>query len=96
MMTKTGAVEFEDGIFSDDKLRTGVAMQLVFVNLALRYVTGTEVALVLLLQSALAPVAVFLGTGIAPTEWTVIGGAMLILTLLTHELISLKARRRGS
>ena len=30
MMTKTGAVEFEDGIFSDDKLRTGVAMQLVF------------------------------------------------------------------
>ena len=30
LMTKTGMVEFEDGIFSDDKLRTGVAMQLVF------------------------------------------------------------------
>jgi len=70
-----------------------VSLQLVFVNVALRYITGTEVALVLLLQSALSPVAVFFGLGEAPTVWTMVGGAMLLATLMAHEAIGLRARR---
>jgi drug/metabolite transporter (DMT)-like permease len=60
----------------------------ICLTLALRSLSGTEVALVLLLQIVLAPTLVFLGTGEAPSMWTVAGGILLIMVLAAHELPS--------
>ena len=58
--------------------------------------TGTEVALVLLLQVPLSPLLVYLGVGEAPTVWVIIGGGLLLLVLLSHEVLGMMATARAA
>ena len=76
------------GLAALDALALASAM--VLQNLALRSISGTEVALVLLLQVALGPLYVYLGLGEAPTPWTMVGGSILLIVLVAHELASLR------
>lgn len=63
-----------------------IATAVVLQNLALRKISGTSVALVVLLQVGLAPLFVYLGIGIAPDVWTIVGGTLLLSVLAGHEL----------
>lgn len=71
---------------------TLLAGAFVLQNLALREISGTEVALVLLLQVGLGPLYVYLGIGEVPSLWTMIGGTLLLVVLAAHELAGLLAR----
>tara|TARA_B100000287_G_C20326333_1_gene659892 strand:- start:68 stop:712 length:645 start_codon:yes stop_codon:yes gene_type:complete len=58
-----------------------------------RFISSTEVALLVLLESVLAPVLVWLVVGEYPGEWTLYGGAIVLLSLLVSNAISLYRER---
>lgn len=56
--------------------------------LAPRSLTSAEVALILLGETIFGPLWVWYGYGEQPETWTLMGGALLLLTLIGHELAS--------
>ena len=66
-----------------------VAIFYVGFTLAPRYITGAEVALILLMETVCGPLWVFLRFGDAPTMWTLVGGAILVTALAVHELLGM-------
>ena len=50
------------------------------------HVSGSECALIGLLENILAPLWVFARFGDVPSAWTVAGGALLLATLIGHEV----------
>ena len=53
-----------------------------------RYVTGGEVAMIMMLEDVLGPLWVYLRFGDVPSSWVVAGGVLLLCTLTGHELAS--------
>ena len=51
-----------------------------------KHVSGSECALIGLLENILAPLWVFARFGDVPSAWTVAGGALLLATLIGHEV----------
>ena len=75
----------------------GVLLAICLTNLLIlapRHISSAEVALILLGETILSPLWVYLGVGEAPTVWTLGGGALLIATLFMHELAALREARR--
>jgi len=69
----------------------GIALYNTALVLCPRFITGAECALVLLGETVLGPVWVFFAFGDAPDPFTVYGGALLLLTLLVHEVAGMRA-----
>jgi drug/metabolite transporter (DMT)-like permease len=61
-----------------------------------RYIPAAEVGLLLLLESVLGPVWVWLALGEAPGGYTLVGGAIVLSTLALNTLWALKQRRYRS
>ena len=57
-----------------------------------RYVTGGEVAMIMMLEDVLGPLWVYLRFGDVPSSWVVAGGVLLLCTLTWHELASRRPR----
>ena len=74
----------------------GLALGYVMLSHAPRLVTGAEVALALQLQVVLSPLLVYLGLGVAPSAWTIVGGCLLLTTLGVHELMAARHGRRAT
>ena len=55
--------------------------------IAPRYITGGEVALVMLLEVVLGPLWVHVRFGDVPSSWTVAGGVVLLTSLAVHESV---------
>lgn len=58
-----------------------------------RYITSAEVALLILLESVLAPLLVWLVLGENPGVWALIGGAVVIGALAVSNMVVLMRRR---
>jgi drug/metabolite transporter (DMT)-like permease len=73
-----------------------VVMPIAFFCLATgpRYISGPEVAMFYLLETVLAPVWVWLIFSEVPTRASMIGGAILIATLVAHSVWQLAEGRR--
>ena len=54
-----------------------------------RYISSAEVALVVLLESVLAPILVWLAIGESPGPWAVVGGTVVVGALLVSNIYSL-------
>lgn len=70
----------------------GVMVGIVFIaiTIAPRLITGSEVALVLLLEVLLAPLWVYWAyRSERPSVWTLVGGLLLVGVLALHELVPL-------
>ena len=59
-----------------------------------RYISSTEVSLLVLLESVLAPILVWAVIGEFPGHWALIGGAVVIGALLVSNLIALRTNLR--
>jgi drug/metabolite transporter (DMT)-like permease len=59
-----------------------------------RYLSSAEVSLLILLESALAPLLVWFAIGEDPGPWALVGGAMVIGVLLVSNLVMLAQVRR--
>ena len=64
------------------------------MTLGPRYLAAPEVALILLLETVLGPVWVWLVIHEAPSPWALMGGAIVVITLFVHTLAGLRAERR--
>ena len=56
-----------------------------------KHVSGSECALIGLLENILAPLWVFARFGDVPSAWTVAGGALLLATLIGHEVAAARS-----
>ena len=63
--------------------------------LAPRYASTAEVGLINPLEAVFGPMFVFLAVGEAPSRWTLIGGALLIVSLVGHELWGCRYAKPG-
>ena len=54
--------------------------------LAPRYASSAEVGLLNPLEAVFGPIFVYAAVGEAPSRWTLIGGALLMSTLIGHEV----------
>ena len=76
----------------------GVFIAISSIGLALgpRYIPSAEVALLLLLESVLAPLLVWYALGEDPGPYTLLGGAVVIGALaVSNAVLLLRARRTG-
>jgi len=67
-----------------------VAIPFVLVTLAPRYITAAEVNLFFLLETILGPIWVWLVIKEQPSIETIVGGVVIIATIATHSIFSLK------
>ena len=61
-----------------------------FLSLGPRYITAAEVSLILLLEAVLAPLLVWYFLGENPGKWALLGGAIVLGTLLVSNIIGLR------
>jgi drug/metabolite transporter (DMT)-like permease len=57
-----------------------------------RYISSAEVALLILLESVLAPLLVWIIVGEQPGFWTLVGGALVLGVLCVSNLVALQRR----
>ena len=67
-----------------------VAIPFVLVTIAPRFITAAEVNLFFLLETIIGPIWVWLVIKEQPTPETIIGGAIIVLTIATHSFLKLK------
>ena len=67
-----------------------VAIPFVLITLAPRYISAAEVNLFFLLATILGPIWVWLVIKEQPSTETIIGGIVIIATIATHSILSLK------
>eukprot|EP00316_Scyphosphaera_apsteinii_P016156 CAMPEP_0119303842 /NCGR_PEP_ID=MMETSP1333-20130426/5214_1 /TAXON_ID=418940 /ORGANISM="Scyphosphaera apsteinii, Strain RCC1455" /LENGTH=387 /DNA_ID=CAMNT_0007306613 /DNA_START=39 /DNA_END=1202 /DNA_ORIENTATION=+ len=62
---------------------------------ASKHITGTDLALIQLLEDMLDPVIVYLfGFSDAPTTWTIVGGSILLCSVCAHEVLMAYTTRK--
>lgn len=61
------------------------------VAIAPRYITGAEVGLVMLAETVGGPLWMLVGFGEVPSSWTLAAAALLMGTLVVHEIVSMRA-----
>ncbi|EAP78317.1 DMT family transporter [Roseovarius nubinhibens] len=71
-----------------------IAIATCLLTLGPRYITSAEVALLILLESVLAPLLVWAVVGEDPGRWAIVGGAVVIGALVVSNMVAL-SRRRG-
>lgn len=71
-----------------------IAVATCFLTLGPRYISSPEVSLLILLESVLAPILVWVLVGEDPGRWALVGGAVVISALVISNMIVL-TRRRG-
>ena len=67
-----------------------VAIPFVLVTMAPRFITAAEVNLFFLLETIIGPIWVWLIIKEQPTPETIVGGAIIVLTIATHSFLKLK------
>ena len=67
-----------------------VAIPFVLVTIAPRFITAAEVNLFFLLETIIGPIWVWLVIKEQPTPETIVGGAIIVLTIATHSFLELK------
>ena len=67
-----------------------VAIPFVLVTIAPRFITAAEVNLFFLLETIIGPIWVWLIIKEQPTPETIVGGAIIVLTIASHSFLKLK------
>lgn len=71
-----------------------IAVAASLMTLGPRYISSAEVSLLILLESVLAPLLVWVALGEDPGIWTLVGGAVVLAVLLVSNLWVLMRFRR--
>jgi drug/metabolite transporter (DMT)-like permease len=72
-----------------------IAMSSMFLALGPRYITSAEAALLVLLESILAPMLAWIVLGEDPGPWALAGGALVLGALFASNVYVLLRRRRA-
>ncbi|MEM7044132.1 MAG: DMT family transporter [Pseudomonadota bacterium] len=69
-----------------------IAVATCLLTLGPRFISSAEVSLLILLESVLAPILVWVAIGEDPGPWALVGGAVVIGALLVSNIYVLKSR----
>lgn len=69
-----------------------IALSSSLLAIGPRYIASAEVALLILMESVLAPLLVWFIVGEQPGYWTLIGGALVLAVLCVSNAVALKGR----
>ncbi len=72
-----------------------IGLATCLLTLGPRYISSTEVSLLILLESVLAPLLVWAVIGEDPGPWALLGGAVVIGGLLVSNLVALRRASRS-
>ena len=61
-----------------------------------RYASSAEVGMVTPLEAVLGPIWVYIGVGETPSKWTIMGGALLVGSLIGHEVWGCRSEAHSS
>jgi drug/metabolite transporter (DMT)-like permease len=103
LLSALAALPFSDALIVDPQsmiyllINGAVIMPVSFglITLGPRHVPAPEVALLMLLETVLGPLWVWLGVGETPTTATFIGGAVVLSAVALHAAWRLLRRRRS-
>ena len=70
-----------------------IALGTCLLAIGPRFISTPEVALLILLESVLAPLLVWLAIGEDPGQWALLGGFIVLVSLLISNLIAVKDAR---
>ena len=70
-----------------------IAIATCFLTLGPRYISSAEVALLILLESVLAPLLVWAVIGEDPGYWALVGGGVVIGALIVSNLVALRRHK---
>ncbi len=82
------AFQAQTSLFLSHGLLTGLAT--ILLTIGPRYISSAEVALLVLLESVLAPLLIWAIADEHPGQWAIVGGMIVIGALLVSNLISLR------
>ncbi|MGR3272404.1 DMT family transporter [Thalassococcus profundi] len=71
-----------------------IPVSFFLLSVASRHTTAANVSLLMLLETVLGPIWVWLGTGEAPTPRMLLGGAIVVTTLTVYLIVSDRQARR--
>jgi len=71
-----------------------IALSSIFLALGPRYITSAEVSLLILGESILAPLLVWVTLSENPGPWAIVGGAVVLGALFVSNLVVLLRRKR--
>ena len=71
-----------------------VPFSFLLISLGPRYITAAQTSLMMLLETALSPIWVYLAIALVPGPLTLAGGGLLILTLIGQTLLQLRTKAR--
>ncbi len=69
-----------------------LGMGYLLFSVAVPYVTTLEASLIMVIEPLMSPVWVFLFLGEAPTFYSIVGGIIVVLTVLTYQIKGLKSK----
>lgn len=72
-----------------------IAVSTCLLAISPRYITSAEVALLILGESILAPILIWVVIGENPGSWALIGGGVVLVTLFVSNMIALRRRWAG-
>ena len=64
----------------------------LLISIGPRYISAAQTSLMLLLETALSPIWVYIAVQLAPGPLTLIGGGILIMTLIGQTLLHLRSK----
>jgi len=70
-------------------------LAMVLLTSGTRFLPAAEVSLFLLLETILSPIWVWLVLGEVPPQATLLGGVLIVATLIGHTLVGMKDRSEG-
>jgi drug/metabolite transporter (DMT)-like permease len=75
----------------------GVVLPVSFtlITFGPRYLPAPEVSLILLIETVLGPIWVWMALGETPMATTLLAGILIVGTLVTHTLLALRAQETG-
>ncbi|MGX1306955.1 drug/metabolite transporter (DMT)-like permease [Amorphus suaedae] len=89
---QTGLLAGPDLLWAAILVLLVVPVSFTLITQGPRFITAAEVSLIMLLETILGPVWVWLVVGIVPTVHAVVGGAVLLATLALHSWWRLSQR----
>ncbi len=67
----------------------------VLLGTGAKYINASEVSLLMLIETIMAPIWVWIFLAEVPSSYTFIGGFIIILTLIINSLYTLKQERKN-
>ncbi|HCA41899.1 MAG TPA: EamA family transporter [Bacteroidetes bacterium] len=70
-----------------------IGVSYMIFNAGLKYVSATESMIIAMLEAVFNPIWVFIGVGERPSDYAILGGVIIFVTIFIHNIISVRKNK---